>query len=79
MNNTDMNGSDNNSSDMKDSQSEINKEEIESETDPDTETNSASPSRVFILRPVATSLLMVAIFFQDCLPFNCCQYRHCQK
>ena len=41
--------------------------------------NSMSPSRPFILRPVATSLLMVAILWPGSLPIPNCPSRPCRK
>jgi multidrug efflux pump subunit AcrB len=38
-----------------------------------------SPSRIFILRPVATSLLMVAILLAGIVPIDNCRSLHCPR
>lgn len=41
--------------------------------------STGGPSRLFIMRPVATTLLMVAILLAGIIGYRTCPFRRCRK
>ena len=41
--------------------------------------STGGPSRLFIMRPVATTLLMVAILLAGIIGYRACPFRRCRK